>query len=158
MPRQAIMNGMTSHAFAAVMVGTVMVFPTPSDLWATVTKQRLHAPISSTVFNGTRQTVPVVTDGSSLIEVKEALKHCIFTFSKHVNADAGLCLETITIAKERVLFDNPSLQRDQVEAALMLAEAYRCRSLWVENSHKETSVLPAECETKTAALAELQHL
>jgi len=36
MPQRELMNGMTSHAFAAIMAATVVMFPTPQDLWHTI--------------------------------------------------------------------------------------------------------------------------
>lgn len=149
MPHTTMMNGMTSHAFAAIMTATVVIFPTPSDLWHTVFPEDGRTLEATTEMGGIDRQPLFITATSTEDQIRSALERCAVIYSTSAVSLKNQCEEVLRVASDN--FQNIDFPGgDNLEEKLFLAETSRCRNLWVEGQQRK---LDTECQNDLPILA-----
>ena len=124
------MNGMISHAFAAVMTATVVMFPTPKDLWETVTEKPMTADQARVIETGVIRSFPTsLSERTPISEIASALDFCANNFASPLPVYVAECEALMFYTAQRLMAD-PSMINDLVARRLDLAMALYCRQQW----------------------------
>jgi len=124
------MNGMISHAFAAIMTATVVMFPTPKDLWETITDNPLTADQARVIDSGVIRTFPAnLSERTTLAEINAALDYCANNFASHLPVHVAECETLMLFATQRIA-EVPSPENASLAQRLDLTLALYCRQQW----------------------------
>lgn len=150
-----IMNGMVSHAFAAVMTATVVMFPTPHDLWETMTRAPVTPDQARVLQAGIERSFPViVSEDLSITEINQGLDYCAANFSRLLPVHIQECQELLEVAA-LVIGDGPSSPESKAaDRRLTLAMSHLCRHQWASANSTERTFDVVECKAGIAPLAE----
>lgn len=133
MPQNIIMNGMLTHTLVATMVATVLIFPTPSDLWSAVSRDHGQSRQTIIAYGGIDRQPLDVSYTSTDSEIKAALDRCIVRQNSQKDFNGINCVEVLDVA-EQVFKSTPDSERDHaIFERLRLLQTIQCRFLWVED-------------------------
>lgn len=155
MPQNIIMNGMTSHAFAALMTATVVMFPTPEDLWKTVMNRPLSAEDASLVSGGVERLFPVALSAATPTQqLTTALGYCADDLSGTLPVHTEECIGIMGLAAQRIAAAPTDPDLALTEQKLRLARSLYCRQQWAGAMSSESTFDVIQCQTESPGLAD----
>lgn len=150
-----LMNGITAHAFAAVMTATVVLFPTPSDLWDTVTRKPISSERARVLDTGVdRPELVSLTPQTSTSAITEALEYCAENFSGLLSAQVAECQSLMAFAARRIGREADTPQAVAIENQLSLTITLYCRHQWADAQQFNRPFDIQDCQNGLAGLAD----
>lgn len=154
MPQRELMNGMTSHAFAAIVAATVVMFPTPQDLWHTIPPGPTVSE-ANIVGAGASRVFPVsLSPETTTPDLVAALKYCADDFSGTLSIYTTECLQVMSLSTSRLQNATGDRTARRARESLSLAQALYCRQQWANAQTSQRVFDVAGCLTESPRLAE----
>lgn len=154
MPR-SMMNGMTSHAFAAIMTATVVMFPSPEDLYRTVFPTEPVPETASMVSGGVERSFPsILTADAPAALIEEALDYCAADLSGTLPIHVSECQAIMELATARIGSNQSAPELASAEQKLQLTRSLYCRNLWADARRDDRIFDVTACQSLTPPLAE----
>lgn len=150
-----MMNGITAHAFAAIMTATVLVFPSPKDLYRTIFPTEPVAETASMVSGGVERSFPsILSVDTPATLIEEALDYCAADLSGTLPIHVSECQAIMELATARIGSNQSAPELASAEQKLQLTRSLYCRNLWAD-AHRNDRIFDVKaCQSLTQPLAE----
>lgn len=149
-----MLNGITAHAFAAIMTATVVVFPTPKDFWQTVTGSE-NPIVASRVSRGPAFELPhTLTERTTTQEANETLAVCSTNFRSLTETQVADCQGFMAYAARQIGSAVRSPEIEVLDQRLRLSITVYCRHKWASALGVREDFDPDTCQNGLARLAD----
>ena len=152
-----LMNGMISHTFAALMTATVVLFPTPSDLWDAIIDVPPSARTAALIDAGMVRNFPLrIDENTSRDELIQALAFCADALGSTARVHMEECREIMAVAHHHIDEAGDFYQghKPLAQHLLTLARSQFCRRLWAASNLTSETIDPQACLNESDVLAD----